>query len=191
MSQEKPIDTMAGQDCPFCAKGRFELCQVDYKATTSDEPEEIVKGVWVERCSICGEMVFPSESSRYIDAVLAEKSEQLTPAELEQIRKRLGVDQTEMSEILGLGGRTYHRWEKGTQYPSRSMCYYIRLLGKFPTVFNWLRTHSWRHEKPNVKLSSRHDEITRKFPDLANSPWRHDEIKDSFNPARGLTAVFK
>lgn len=188
MSQTKPTDTMAGQDCPFCAKGRLELCQVDYLATTPDEPEITVKDVWVEKCASCGEMVFPSESSRYIDQVLAEETEQLTPTQLKEIRDRLGVDQTQMSVILGLGDRTYHRWEKGTQYPSRSMCRYIRILGKFPTVFNWLRDCGWRHERTKIKLSTR-DEIAKSFPDLARIEWRSDSVKNDFNPARGLSAV--
>jgi HTH-type transcriptional regulator/antitoxin MqsA len=188
MSQTKPTDTMAGQECPFCEKGLFELCQVDYKATTSDEPEITVKGVWVEKCASCGEMVFPSESSRYVDQVLAEETEQLTPAQMKEIRARLGVDQTQMSEILGLGDRTYHRWEKGTQYPSRSMCYYIRILGRFPTVFDWLGKREWRQAKTTIRLSTR-AEIAMSFPDLARIEWRSDSVKNDFNPARGLSAV--
>ena len=153
MTQEKPTTTMGGEKCPFCAKGRLELCQTDHHVISPDEPEIIVAGVWVEKCDACNEMLFPSESSRYIEQYLAQATEQLTPAQLKEIRKRLGVDQTEMSEILGLGGRTYHRWEKGTQYPSRSMCCYIRILGKFPLAFKWLRDGGWRHEKMTVDHS--------------------------------------
>ncbi len=147
MKQNKPTNTMEGEKCPFYAKGQLTLCQVDHRVILPDDPEIVVTGVWVEKCDACAETLFPSESSRYIEQVVAKETEQLTPAQLEGIRKRLGVDQTEMSEILGLGGRTYHRWEKGTQYPSRSMCCYIRILGEFPTVFDWLRGREWRHKE--------------------------------------------
>ena len=164
MTQKKPTTTMEGEQCPFCAKGRLVLCQADHRVISPDEPEIVVAGVWVEKCDACNEMLFPSESSRYIEQALAQETEQLTPAQLEEIRKRLGVDQTEMSKILGLGGRTYHRWEKGTQYPSRSMCCYIRILGKFPFAFEWLRDCGWRHEKATVTLSPQANS-ENSFPD--------------------------
>ena len=40
-----------------------------------------------------------------------------------------------MSEILGLGTKTYHKWESGAQFPTRSMSYYIRMLAEFPEAF--------------------------------------------------------
>jgi len=190
MSQTKPTDTMAGQECPFCAQGVFKSCQVDYKATTPDEPEIIVKGVWVEKCSSCGEMVFPPDSSDYIAQVIAEETEQLTPAQLKEIRERLGVDQTQMSEILGLGDRTYHRWEKGTQYPSRSMCYYIRILGRFQTTFDWLKKREWRKEKATTKIMSR-DEIEYRFPDYYRNIRPASVFEKDYNPAREFSSVFQ
>jgi DNA-binding XRE family transcriptional regulator len=63
---------------------------------------------------------------------------------MREMREQFGVDQTEMSEALGLGGKTFHRWEKGSQYPSRSMGYYLRLLRQFPEAFEWLRSRRWK-----------------------------------------------
>ena len=81
---EKPSDTLAGQSCPFCAKGLFELCQINYTATTPEKPEIKVKGVWVVKCSVCGEMVYQPDSSDVITRVISEETGQLAPAQLKE-----------------------------------------------------------------------------------------------------------
>ena len=78
------------------------------------------------------------------DDAIAEHTERLTTDELREIREQFELDQTEMSEALGLGNKTYHRWENGTQYPSRSMGYYLRVLREYPDAFKWLRDRQWR-----------------------------------------------
>ena len=78
------------------------------------------------------------------DDAIAEHTERLTTDELREIREQFELDQTEMSEALGLGNKTYHRWENGTQYPSRSMGYYLRVLREYPDAFRWLRARQWR-----------------------------------------------
>lgn len=188
MNQDKPKDTLDGEKCPICSDGRLQLCQVDHQVQAQDEDEFIVSQVWVEKCSSCGEILFPFETSRYIEQVISERTEQLTSSQLEQIRRDLGVDQTEMSEILGLGGRTYHRWEKGSQYPSRSMCFYIRVLFEFPDAFYWLRQRGWRHGKRVLRFHTS-AELAEMFPDLANDPECESAIKAGFNPACGLSRV--
>ena len=189
MNQTRPDDALEGQECPCCEKGLLALCQVDYVATPQNETPITVKDVWVEKCPVCGEMVFPSESSDYIASVIAEETEQLTPVQLKEIRERLGVGQTKMSDILGLGDRTYHRWENGTQYPSRSMCYYIRTLGRFPTAFDWLSKREWRKDKKTTKFLTP-EEVAERFPDL----YRNGEVETVFentcNPAREFAGVF-
>ena len=75
-SQEKPVETLEGVTCPFCGKGTFSLCRTDFKDRFDPTRTLVVKGVWVERCGNCGEVVYPSETSRYIEAVLDETSRQ-------------------------------------------------------------------------------------------------------------------
>jgi putative zinc finger/helix-turn-helix YgiT family protein len=130
--------------CPTCDKGYLKTQVVDYPVTLPDGIRIIVPEVSVDVCDKCGEIALSLNSSRKIDAYIARETEVLSRAQLISIRNLLAVDQTEMSEILGLGTKTYHRWENGSQYPSRSMCYYIRLLAAFPEAFAWLRERRWR-----------------------------------------------
>jgi hypothetical protein len=98
---------------------------------------------------------------------IAEQTEQLTPRELEGIWERFNLDQTETSETLGLGGKTFHRWLKGTQYPSRSMGYYLRVLAEFPEAFEWLKERGWRRRNRVAQLPKLQFEL--QFPDLART----------------------
>ena len=45
----------------------------------------------------------------------------MLPDDIRQLRERFGLTQTEISNALGLGGKTWTRWESGRERPSRSM----------------------------------------------------------------------
>jgi putative zinc finger/helix-turn-helix YgiT family protein len=130
--------------CPSCGEGNIISVKRDYIAHIGDGETLRIPNVTMEICDKCGEEIFSIQTARTIDAAIAEHTELLLPKELTEIRMQFKVDQTEMSEALGLGAKTYHRWEKGSQYPSRSMGYYLRLLREFPEVFEWLRLRQWR-----------------------------------------------
>jgi putative zinc finger/helix-turn-helix YgiT family protein len=63
----------------------------------------------------------------------------LTPAEIRAGRKKLGVKQQELQELLGLGGNSLSRWEKGRVYQSRAMDTLLRLAFDLPEVVAVLR----------------------------------------------------
>ncbi|MDB6033063.1 MAG: hypothetical protein JWM16_3401 [Verrucomicrobiales bacterium] len=196
MNQPKPKQTLEGQPCPCCEKGRFALVQIDHTEEIPDSKPLLLPGIWVEHCNQCGEILFPGETTRFIQARVAEEIEQLAPHQLEEIRERLGVErQDEMSEILGLGAKTYHKWENGSQFPTRSMCHYIRVLAEFPDAFQWLRQRAWRYNNrmAQVKLAEDFETI---FPDLAacmheNHTFsrRTSTFDTRINPACGLMRV--
>ena len=138
------MKTETAEICPACDAGKLRKQRLDYTVTAGDGVKVVVPNLLVEVCDHCGEMVLSADAADAVDAAIAEQTDQLTTRELERIREDLDVDQTEMSEILGLGGKTYHRWEKGNQVPSRSMGYYLRVLAEFPEAFAWLRERGWR-----------------------------------------------
>ena len=195
MTPPKPAKTLAGQQCPICDAGKFQLAQINYtEEVASDNPIEI-RGLWVDRCDHCGEIVFPGDTTRFIESIVAEKTEQLTPRELERIREELGVDrQDEMSEILGLGAKTYHKWESGAQFPTRSMSYYIRVLADCPEAFEWLRQRAWR-KKNRLTHPQDQTDFADMFPDLPTSAPQASRTATPraaatrINPALGLTRV--
>jgi DNA-binding transcriptional regulator YiaG len=148
----KPTKTLAGKNCRLCQKGKFELVQITHVENVAQDNPLTIPEIWVERCDNCGEILFPGDTVHFIETVVAEYTEQLTGSDLERIREDLGIErQDEMSEILGLGTKTYHKWESGAQYPTRSMCYYIRLLAAYPEAFDWLRQRGWRSKSRNGK----------------------------------------
>jgi putative zinc finger/helix-turn-helix YgiT family protein len=195
MNTPKPKESLAGQTCPCCQQGHFDLVQIDHNEAVPDDSSITVRGVWVERCDNCGETVFPGETTRFIESIVAEQSEQLTPRELERIREELCVEtQDEMSEILGLGLKTFHKWESGRQFPTRSMSYYIRVLADVPGAFEFLRRRAWR-ARNRVQTVPGVTDLAAMFPDLAANPSASARIASAraqspgMNPALGLTRV--
>jgi len=129
--------------CPCCGKGSLRALKREFVANIGDGQKLRIPDIEMEVCDKCGQEILSLESARAVDAAIAVHTERLTKKDLRAIREQFGVDQTEMSEALGLGAKTFHRWEKGSQYPSRSMGYYLRLLREFPESFEWLRSRQW------------------------------------------------
>lgn len=195
MNAPKPKESLAGQACPCCQQGHFALVQIDYAEPVADDNPITIPGVWVERCNHCGETVFPGETTRFIESVVADQTEQLTPRDLERIREDLGVaTQDEMSETLGLGLKTYHKWESGAQFLTRSMSYYIRVLADVPGAFEFLRRRAWRTKNRTATPTAEAD-LAAMFPDLAANPPQFSRTttprtpRSRMNPALGLTRV--
>lgn len=174
--------------CPACDVGQIQEQRLNYTVTAADGVKVIIPNLLVEVCDHCGEIVLSADAATAVDAAIAEQTEQLTPRELERIREDLGVDQTEMSEILGLGGKTYHRWEKGNQVPSRSMGYYLRALAEFPEAFAWLRARGWKTKNrlDRFAMATVEFDFCEAFPHLTarRAPAMHDTLR--FNPAKAL-----
>ena len=182
----KKITTNTDTLCPVCGEGQLRPQRIDYTVKLKDGSEVTVPDLPVDQCDHCGEVALSPEAADKVDATIAEQTEQLTPRELERIREDCGVDQTAMSEILGLGGKTYHRWEKGNQVPSRSMGYYLRLLAEYPETFAWLRNRGWR-TKNRVSGPTPIIDLHTAFPDLRGATRTLIRFEESrFNPARAL-----
>lgn len=189
---ETPQDSLA-EDCllqegvcPSCEAGKLEEQRLNYTAITADDVKIIVPNLLVEVCDHCGEIVLSADAADVVDKSIAEQTEQLTPRELERIREDLGVDQTAISEILGLGSKTYHRWEKGNQVPSRSMGYYLRVLATFPEAFAWLRDRGWQQQNRLTTTMPQFD-FSEAFPDLNGTQHRPvTRAVSHFHPANAL-----
>ncbi len=170
--------------CPVCDGGHLQAKTLDYPVTVSGDVKVNVRNLAVELCDACGEVVLSADAADAVDAAIAEQTEQLTVRELERIREDLDVDQTEMSEILGLGSKTYHRWEKGNQVPSRSMGYYLRVLQAFPEAFEWLQARGWRRENRRTQLAG--IDFGQAFPSLRQSAPLTSSRTGRPNPAKAL-----
>ncbi len=96
-----------------------------------------------ERClGECQEIYFaPGE----MDAAMARASEiirseegLLTPGDIKGFRKRVGLTQTQLEELLGAGPKTVVRWEKGTVIQNGATDTLLRVLIDVPEALQHL-----------------------------------------------------
>lgn len=64
-----------------------------------------------------GEYFLSDEAIRKIDRVKARLMELLLPSEIKELRARFNKTQADMCAILGLGAKTWTRWETGAERP--------------------------------------------------------------------------
>lgn len=85
-------------------------------------------------CAECGEEELPSELIARIEAERYRLEGLLSPTELRQVRGRVGLSQREMARFLGVGEKTYTRWESGLSPQTKSMDNLVRLADQHPQV---------------------------------------------------------
>jgi putative zinc finger/helix-turn-helix YgiT family protein len=171
------MNATTNSPCPCCGEGTLRSLRRDYLAKIGEGQTIKIPSVEMEVCDKCGEEILSLEAAREVDSAIAEYTDRLTPEELTAIREGFGVDKTEMSEALGLGGKTYLRWEQGNQYPSRSMGYYLRVLREFPEVFAWLQSRGWQgRNRVTTSEKSPLLDMESRFPALAGNPSRLNSL---------------
>jgi DNA-binding transcriptional regulator YiaG len=67
------------------------------------------------------------------------KNKILTPVQIVSIRKRLGLSQSELEGLLGLGSKVVTRWETGRVVPGRVADRMLRILDENPAILDSLR----------------------------------------------------
>jgi DNA-binding transcriptional regulator YiaG len=68
-----------------------------------------------------GEITLTGEALQMLDKVKARLMGVLLPSEIKSLRGQFDFTQTEMSDLLGIGEKTYTRWETGRERPSQSL----------------------------------------------------------------------
>jgi len=123
--------------CPVCGSTALRHKEGDYvfawpKGFAKTE-SSFANASW-DRCEGCGEEILPPELSDRIEAEHYRVQGLLTPAEVRAIRERTGLSQVEMARLLGVGDKTYARWEAGLSIQNKSMDNLIRMAAH-PEVF--------------------------------------------------------
>jgi len=97
-----------------------------------------VPGVEHGRCVACGEEYFTLEGTRLLQREAIRRSKQarglLSPEEIRELCRSLGMSQSRFEELLGVGPKTVVRWEKGTVYQSATADRLMRLIRVMPAV---------------------------------------------------------
>ena len=121
-----------GSVCLTCGQGTMEPKRGTFRF---DPPPNIPGGTieienaeWRE-CTECGEQILGRELDRRLDDAARHRLGLLSPAEIKEIRERIGLSQEAMAQWLGVGTRRTRAWER----PSRSKInerHVIRLVAR-------------------------------------------------------------
>lgn len=68
-----------------------------------------------------GELLLTPEAHEKIEQTQGRHMGLISPAELRAIRRRLGLTQRELGNLIQVGEKSYTRWETGRARPSRSL----------------------------------------------------------------------
>ena len=133
---------MAGK-CPACGKAALKKKRGDFAFEVADdganpnavEHETVIPDAQWEECSSCGEVVLSQDLDRRIEQWQYTREGLLTPGELREIRERLGLSQVEIAKRIGVGEKSYTRWETGFSIQSKANDNLIRLFADDPDRF--------------------------------------------------------
>lgn len=139
--------------CFACDEGHCQEVIEDYCLDLPEGETFVVPKLLTLRCDKCGEDTIPPESSRRIESAVDQHQDTLPPAAVKAFLEQFQIDQTEAAEALGMGGKTLHRWARGTQRVSRSMGYFLRALMAHPMVYEWIRDRNWRCSEQDTSES--------------------------------------
>ena len=119
--------------CPFCGQQTLQQRSGEYQFTPPDNVPGgaivVAKAHWFE-CTTCGEAIIPDELSRAIESERIKRLGLLTPVEIKSIRERTGLTALAMAQCLGVGDKTYTRWENGKSLQNKANDTLIRILDK-------------------------------------------------------------
>ena len=130
-------------ECPVCGgAGTVSLHEGPFE-TKYGQVAVRVEGVASYRCSSCEEEFFTREQSRALDRAVkgAARVEEglLSPERIVALRKRLGLSQVQLEEVLGVGEKVVTRWENGRVLQARATDDLLRLLERKPELVDLLR----------------------------------------------------
>jgi HTH-type transcriptional regulator/antitoxin MqsA len=104
--------------------------------------ETAVQGLSGLRCAACGEVEFdPDSAERYAAAgdALVLQTRRAVGEELRRIRKKLGLNQAQASELTGGGHNAFSRYETGKVAPAPAVINLFRMLDRYPEEIGRLK----------------------------------------------------
>lgn len=126
-------------ECPICS-GPLRAVSVEREVSIGTRATRVLDEFF--RCATCGEEVYlPGQ----MDATLHRASAKirveeglLLPEEIRSIRESLGLTQSALEELLGVGPKTVVRWEKGTVFQNGATDSLLRTIRDVPRAAEYL-----------------------------------------------------
>ena len=136
---------MTGKICPICGKGQLTERSGSYETKFVDrsgsEQPLVLPEVRRLQCDSCKEEILDDAATRQITEARRKSMGLLSAAEIRDLRLRFGKTQVQMSKFLGVGEKTYCRWESGSFIQSVAFDNYLRLVRDLPdasTILSFL-----------------------------------------------------
>lgn len=126
-----------GRKCVVCGKGRLYTTRREYRHPMRYEGREfeiVVPDLEVLACDnpACDDLLTDDAAAERIGREGYRQLGLLLPEEIRANRRKLRLRQQELAKLLGLGGNSLSRWEKGRYYQSRVIDNLLRLVFHLP-----------------------------------------------------------
>ncbi len=134
--------------CHTCFKDAVYLSRVaQYEATLKHDGQLytfVIPEIEIPVCTACGERIFTEKVDDQIRDAFRRQHHFLTPLEMREAIRRIGVPQKEVAENLGIAEETLSRWINEYQIQSRAMDTLLRIYFGFPLVREALSSEQGR-----------------------------------------------
>lgn len=151
--------------CPACDNST-NLKQVDEEKTVEIRKEPITVTIEYFRCPNCGEesRILDSSNDPLIEAyrIYRTKHNMLQPEEIRKFRQQYGLSQAELAKLLGLGGATLSRYERG-QLQDKTHDMLIRM------AMDPSKLRELVYNAPNVFSTQKRNQILRSIDGIIDS----------------------
>jgi putative zinc finger/helix-turn-helix YgiT family protein len=184
---------MTGTTCPLCGKAAVQEVHGEFHFTPPPEipggPMIIANATW-QHCNACGEDIIPRELDNALDRERYRRLGLLLPKEIRYVREKTGLSAVNMSHLLGVGEKTYTRWENGRSLQTKASDTLIRLIDKNPEEFATLAAEREPDREAFVKDYFRDLERLKGHNQLAMAAHGAEMSTEAWNAVRKcLTAI--
>jgi putative zinc finger/helix-turn-helix YgiT family protein len=124
------FDNSSPQRCPECGKIDVHQEVISYTARVKHDGASYtfqVPQLHVNKCRSCGEVLFDNTTDEEISCGLRKHLALLTPQEIRERLKRLGLMQKDFAEQISVAPETISRWLSGAYIQSRAMDKLMRM----------------------------------------------------------------
>jgi len=125
-------------ECPICGAATLEKRSGNFKFKPPDNIPGgaiiVTEALWME-CTTCNELIIPPALNKALDDEARARRGLLTPQEIKEVRVQTGLSQEDMAQLIGIGAKTYTRWESGRSIQNKSNDNLIRLVQRNAGLF--------------------------------------------------------
>ncbi len=123
--------------CRHCDEREVTLATTNYAAEVRHDGRLYtfsIPDLELPVCQACGERVFTEKVDAQVNDALRGHLNLLTPAQIRDGIKRVGMSQKDIAGRLGIAEATLSRWLNETQIQSRAMDNLLRVFFAFPQL---------------------------------------------------------